>query len=382
MVAAVQKGTPLRVLHVFSGDLWAGAEVMVYSLLKNLHNDPNLEILALSLNEGTLSRKLGEAGISVWVIPEAEHSFAAILWKAFRHLRGKRIEIIHSHRYKENLLAFILSRVLGTRTIIATLHGLAEPAPGTAMRWRLRFRVGMDYLLLRRFFTRVVAVSKDMKETLIRDRGFDGGKVALIHNGIGVPPALTPADPSAEYGSDSRAVHIGTVGRLVAVKDFELFLQVAAKVKARFPAVHFSILGDGPLKEKLMKVAKGLGLEDSVEFLSPQADPMPYYQSLDIYLNTSVHEGLPLSILEAMSCARPVVAPAVGGLLEVISHGEDGFLVEGRKPQGFVDWCLKLIQEEGLRKRVGRKAFEKIASSFTDLQMAKSYRELYFGLLE
>jgi glycosyltransferase involved in cell wall biosynthesis len=379
LVYRMRKGTPITVLHVFSGDLWAGAEVMVYNLLKNLKDDPHLEIVALSLNDGVLSRKLAQAGIPTRVIPEAGYSFPGIIWKAFRHLRGKKIGIIHSHRYKENLLAFILSRLLRIRITVATLHGLVEPTPGMAMKWRLRFRVWMDYLLLRRFFSRVVAVSQDVKRRLIGEHGFEDTRVVVIHNGIKLDPVATPP------GKDRSApglIHIGTVGRLVEVKDYELFLQVAAAVKDRFPAVHFSILGDGPLKEKLMNKARELDLGDTFEILAPQTDPRPYYQSLDIYLNTSIHEGLPLSILEAMACGIPVVASKVGGIPEVIIHGDDGFLVAGRKMEGFVDGCLRLMEDEGLRKRVGRKASEKIASSFCVSRMGESYRELYFGLME
>ena len=79
-------------------------------------------------------------------------------------------------------------------------------------------------------------------------------------------------------------------------------------------------------------------------------DPMPYYQSLDLYLNTSLHEGIPLSILEAMACGKPVVAPKVGGIPEIISHEENGVLIEAREPKKIADSCLRLMQDEDLRK--------------------------------
>jgi glycosyltransferase involved in cell wall biosynthesis len=114
-----------------------------------------------------------------------------------------------------------------------------------------------------------------------------------------------------------------------------------------------------------------------VEFLPTRADPFPYYQSLDLFLNTSLHEGIPLTILEAMALGRPVVAPRVGGLPEIISHGEDGLLVEGREPKKFARLCLELMENKNLRMKIGDRAAKKIAAHFSSSRMAAAYLQLY-----
>ena len=128
--------------------------------------------------------------------------------------------------------------------------------------------------------------------------------MGVSHNGIPVPRQV-------EAGGDASAseIHIGTVGRLVPVKDHALFLDTAAAIRCRGGRAWFSILGDGPLREALMRQAAEIGLDRFLEFLPPRPDPWMYHRSLDIYLNTSIHEGMPLSILEAMACGKPVVAP-------------------------------------------------------------------------
>lgn len=366
---------PITVLHIFSGDLWAGAEVMIFNLLDRLKDDPDLRIVALSLNDGILTHKLRSRNIEVYVIPESVHSFSRIWLDGLGCLRGKKIHIIHSHRYKENLLALLLARARGIKRLVTTVHGLSESPVRTQTDLGSRMKTKIDYFVLTHGFDRVVAVSQEMRRALIQEYGFHPERVEVIYNGI----ALRGASPSSSRsGSDD--VHIGTVSRMVPVKDLDLFLDVAAEIKRRTDKVRFSILGDGPQKQRLIQRAKDLQLEERIEFVSPIPDPLPYYESLDLYLNTSLHEGIPLSILEAMACGKPVVAPSVGGLPEIISHGEHGLVVHGREPSDFADACLKILQDGKVRTLMGESASKRIADRFSSAQMAESYRRSYVQL--
>lgn len=368
----------ITVLHVFSGDLWAGAEVMVYNLLSKLKEEPNLKIIALSLNDGILANKLRDAGIETHVISETDNSFAGIFFKAFRLLKRRKIDIIHSHRYKENILALLLGKMVGVKSLITTMHGLSEPPlqkNSTSTSKVVGFKTKIDYYILNNYFARVVAVSQEMKKVLLEKYHFNSDKVHVIYNGIPLP-FVQRSMPSAPCSMPS-SFHIGTVGRMVPVKDFNLFLEIASEIKKQTNNVHFSILGDGPLKEPLTQKAKDLKLNGCLEFLPMTPDPMPYYNSLDLYLNTSVHEGIPLSILEAMSCAKPVVAPKVGGIPEIISDGENGVLLEAREPKKIADLCLRLMRDKEIRKDLGLTALERVNSNFSHSIMAETYNHLY-----
>jgi glycosyltransferase involved in cell wall biosynthesis len=120
-----------------------------------------------------------------------------------------------------------------------------------------------------------------------------------------------------------------------------------------------------------------LNIRDCVEFVAPRRDPFPYYQTLDLYLNTSLHEGIPLSVVEAMACGNPVVASAVGGIPEIVAHGEHGFLVESREPSRFAEWCLKLMRDDRLRRTMGERASAVARSRLSAPAMAEAYRCLY-----
>ena len=365
----------MTILHLLSGDLWAGAEKMAFTLLRQLQADSDLELLAICLNDGTLSRALRKAGIETLVIPEGLHSFASIGLRIIQRLKGRAINIVHAHGYKQNLLALLICRSKGVKCLISTLHGLSEPDPiRTPSARGIDLKTQVDYFFLRHAFTLVIAVSRDIKSVLIGRHGFDEAKIKLIYNGIDIPTL------NAMRRSEASVIHIGTVGRMVPVKDFGLFLRTGAVLRKKGVNARFSILGDGPLKEDLIRLAQDLQLEGMVEFEMPRADPQEYYESLDLYMNTSVHEGMPLSILEAMASGTPVVASKVGGIPEIIAHGEQGFLVSNRDPEEFANRCLELIRDPRLRIAMGRKAYERVASSFSGNQMAEAYHHLYRSL--
>jgi L-malate glycosyltransferase len=102
-----------------------------------------------------------------------------------------------------------------------------------------------------------------------------------------------------------------------------------------------------------------------------------FYQGLDVYLNTSVHEGIPMTILEALSHGLPVIAPAVGGIVEIIDDGKEGFLIDSRNPHEFAEKCLLLKENRELREKMSRAAREKAEQTFSAKNMAERYYQLY-----
>lgn len=363
---------PVTVCHVFSGDLWAGAEVVIFNLLTGLKQDAGLRVVALALNDGELTGRLRQAGVETHVIPESRHNVIGIVWRAARLLKREGVTVIHAHRYKENLLAWLLAKRLGVREVVTTIHGLPESPENQgdevqAVGWTRR----LDFKVVSKLFTVAVAVSDEMKRALVGRYGFRDDRVQVIRNGARFPAAMPR--PATMGGS----FHIGTVGRLVPIKGLDLFLAVAAEVRRHTPGVRFSILGDGPLREELGRQAARLGIGDGVEFVAPRPDPFGYYGSLDLYLNTSVHEGLPLSVVEAMACGKPIVSAAVGGIPEIVTHGEHGFLVEGRDPGRFAERCLTLMRDNRLRRKMGEDAAVAARSRLSAEAMAQAYRRLY-----
>lgn len=369
---AASQVKPVTVLQVFSGDLWAGAERMIASLMAGLKRYPDIHLIALSLNEGQLTAVLRSLGIETHVISESSAAFPVLVQQASRLFQGREIELIHSHRNKENLLAFCIRKKIGARRLVTTLHGLWETTglQGVA-RLRGLAQERLDWAILSCSFDKVVAVSEDIRQSLVGRYHWSQAQVEVIHNGIEVPP------PGAGRDGLDHPFRIGTVGRLVPVKDYDLFLDVARALVNLGENVQLAILGEGPLRTHLENQVKQLGLGDVVQILGSCSDPTDFHYSLDLYLNTSVHEGIPLSILEAMACGKPIVAPWVGGIPEIVIHEDQGLLIQTREVNDFAEACRRLMREHKTRERMGLKGRERVYRSFSSERMANSYRHLY-----
>lgn len=362
----------LRVLHIFSGDLWAGAERMIWTLLRQLSKQQDVEVLALSLNEGELTSALRKSGIETLVLQESGRTFLDLVKETRAAFYGRGINIIHAHRNKENLLAWCIFKRLRAQSLVSTLHGLSEADGGWSLARLRRYVVErVDDGLLRWAFGSVVAVSDDIRQMLVGTKGLCTAQVSVIHNGIDLPSWVqVTRRPAAPF-------RIGSVGRFVPVKDFPLFIATGKVLVQAGEDVRLVLLGEGPQKGELQTLVRQEGLDAVVSFADPCADPTEFYRSLDLYLNTSKHEGIPLSLLEAMACGTPVVAPAIGGIPEILRDQEEGILVAARSATAFAQACLRVMHDRNAYDSMGMRARKRVESEFSSEKMAASYLALY-----
>jgi len=364
----------LKVFHLISGDLWAGAETMAFNLLRRLKEYDDLDITVIILNEGRLADEIRCLGLPVHVIDENQHSFIELLQKISKVVSDTAPHIIHSHRYKENILAFLISLRLRGIKLISTLHGLTE-LPAVKSCTGIHFKSLVNYLLLSRFFI-TVAVSINIRNLLTNSHYFSPVKIEVIHNGIDLPEQAPQKKESAPFV-------IGSSGRLFPVKDYPLMVEIARLVAATAAMnVRFGLAGDGPGMPALEALIQSYNLSSSFSLKGHQDDMDSFYRGLNVYLNTSLHEGIPMTILEAMSHGLPVIAPAVGGIVEIIDDGIDGFLIDSRNPQDFADKCILLNEDMELLNKMKRAAREKAEKSFSAQRMAESYYRLYRRLAD
>jgi L-malate glycosyltransferase len=231
------------------------------------------------------------------------------------------------------------------------------------------FLTRLDRLLLSRCFDTVVAVSDDIRREFINAYGFPEKKVVAIRNGISIP----------EVGHSLKRPDfvIGSSGRLFPVKDYPLMMAVAGIARDMGMNARFELAGDGIEKDKLLDRINQYGLGEFFLLRGFLNDIFSFYQGLDLYINTSVHEGIPLSILEAMAHGLPIIAPRVGGLPEIITDGVEGFLISGRRPEDFAEKCRVLFEDVDLRQKMGAAGRLKIIRDFSLEKMASDYFNLY-----
>lgn len=362
----------LRVCHIISGDLWAGAEVMAYNLLSNLHTQKDIQIYAILLNSGVLSEELKKTGIEVIVIEEKYNSFPSIVWKISSILKKNNFNIIHAHRYKENLIAFCLKILYRNIKTLSTVHGMPEII-GSKKSLKHFFINSLNFQLLKRFFDRTIPVSFETAQILSQDYHFPQPKIYTVHNGIKFSVHISSNQ------SNENLFTIGTAGRLFPIKNYSFLIDIAAKL--RDTNIIFKIAGDGPDRKMLAEKCNSLNLQDKVILVGNVENMFEFYSSLDAYINTSLHEGIPMTILEAMNHALPVIAPKVGGIPEIINHEENGFLCPSGDVVTFAKYCKMLSQNKELYQIMSVNARKRVEQSFSIQACAEKYLNVYSELV-
>ena len=360
----------LRVMILASGDLWAGAEAVVYELCRGLVHDTPAEVTAVFLNEGELSAKCRQAAIPTHIIDEKRHGFLSLVRLISGLASQTRPQIIHAHRYKENMLALLVKPFLGQSHLVSTVHGRFDHNGGL----KLKALNLANALILGHAFSAVVAVSKDLQGHLRDDVHIPESRIRCIANGMG---SFLPEHYEIMSGD---FMTVGSAGRLFPVKDYPLMVDVAKEVCSRIDNARFFLAGDGPGMQLLQDMIRNYGLGDRFILLGHVQDMEGFYRSIDVYLNTSRHEGMPMTLLEAMSHGIPVVAPSVGGLKEMITHGVEGVLVEERTAGSFADALIGLMRDRHAARSMGMQARQRIEQDFSSRKMVKSYYDLYSSL--
>lgn len=356
----------LRVCHVMSADLWAGAEVQVATVASYLAGRAEVDLAAVLLNDGPLAVELRRLGVPVTVIDERKNGPLGILTALTRYLRAHPAEVVHTHRCKDTVLGALAARLAGVRALVRTVHGHTEPMRG----WdRLKFGVyeALDTWTLRCFADRIVAVSRRLARSL-DDGGYGPGTVVPIPNGVDVDrirSSRSREDVRRALGIDPAAGVIGIVGRLTPVKGHALFLRAARRILDEAPGARFVIVGDGPLRTELERTARDLGVAEACVFAGARRDVYDLVGAMDVFVLSSLHEGAPIALLEAMALGTPVVATAVGGVPEILTQGTTGLLVGPQDASGLAAACLELVRNpewaRGMAERARRVAADKFS---------------------
>ncbi|MDQ3821142.1 MAG: glycosyltransferase, partial [Acidobacteriota bacterium] len=205
-----------------------------------------------------------------------------------------------------------------------------------------------------------------------------------------------------ELGAGAGDVLVGIVGRLTEIKNHSLFLKAAARYKERFATadgarrVRFVILGDGNLRERLEAEARELGLGADLQFMGTRNDPENFYPALDIVALTSLNEGTPLTLIEAMANARAVIATAVGGVVDLLGEevdssrglktegyavSERGLRVRANDPEAFCKGLARLVEDEGLRRSLGERGRAFVEQSYSKERLLTDVMNLYDDLM-
>lgn len=365
----------LVVTHIVSGDIWAGAEAQAFQLISGLQANGVIKPTVVVFNPGVLYDKLTALGIDVTLADESVLSPLGQIKTICKHLRHYPTDIIHTHGFKENVLGTTSKYLTGVKRSVLTVHG----SPEFQRSWRApakKLAQILNHALTGFSHSAVIAVSQHLKTVL--EHSYPS-KTVVIRNFINtddIPttPAKQPDDPSEP---DAR-YRISLVGRCVPVKRIDLFIDTIASLRNDHELeVEGRICGDGPLLDSMKQYAKTKGVAEFIHFRGFVHDMEPEWAAMDALVMPSDHEGLPMTLLEALLRKVPVVAHSAGGIPEVLDYGNCGALVDNHSATGYAGKLTQLINQPEMAIQLAANGQSHVKKEFSKHENVQKYEALY-----
>jgi glycosyltransferase involved in cell wall biosynthesis len=351
-----------------------GTERLVFEICTRLKDRFPLSVCCLD-DEGLWGKDLRNLGVAVAELRRGAGFRPSLADRIARRAASVGASVIHCHHYTPFVYGALAKlRRRGLR-VLYTEHGrLSDAAPSAKRR--------LANLVLRQLPDAVTAVSRDLREHMTAE-GFRSADVEILHNGIPIPSLPTPEGSvraRATLGLPRGQFVVGSVGRLDPVKHFPALLDATHALNRDGIDTMLVIAGEGPDGAALRAHARVKSIQDRVRFLGHCSDVRALLPAFDVYVNSSIFEGVSLTILEAMAASLPIVATRVGGTPEVVGDGETGILVEARSAEAIASAVRKLHDDTALRARVGAAARARVIRDFDIERMVGRYADLYVEL--
>ncbi|MDF0665625.1 MAG: glycosyltransferase [Nitrospira sp.] len=292
-----------------------------------------------------------------------------ILRKLYRVIKRGRVDVVHTHHFTQLFYTAVPARLAGAR-IIHTEHEFFSYMSSKLSRTMI--------LPLSRLCDRITVVGPEVADYFVRTLGIPERNVVIVPNGVDT--TKFDCDRKAvreELGLSPEEAVIGTVGRLEPEKDQRTLLDAVLQVKGECPNVRLVIVGDGRLADELRAYAKHIGVFSQTLFLGTRRDIPKLLAAMDVFVLSSVREGLPIALIEAMAAKRPVVASDIGSIRALVRDGHNGFLVPSGDAAAFGRGLRRLLKSSELQEHLGEAGRRTVEASFSLATMIRAYEGLY-----
>jgi glycosyltransferase involved in cell wall biosynthesis len=358
---------------------FGGTESILLELVRRMTGGEH-EVSVCSLCPlGQIGHEIEAAGVTITTLGmSANPSFRELAVAAIRLARmldRERIDLVQSFLYRANVVATLAVKMSRRRPRLVSGQRSLNPAgfqkAARAVKWT------------RRFSDVVVAVSEAVRDEVLASERTPPERVIVIRNGVDTS-VFTPVDGTrarAQLGLTSDAFVVGGVGRLAPVKGFQHLIDAAGVLERRGVEIDVLLVGDGPDREELRQRAAAANLAKRVHFLGVRRDLTELYATMDVFALPSVQEGSPNALLEAMACARPIVASLVGGVPEIVVDGGCGLLTPAGDVESLADALVRVKNDVELRGRLGAAARIRVEEAYDIAQTVVNHSRLYARLI-
>lgn len=351
----------MKIVHVVYSLELGGAEVLVAQLCRMQRaNGHDVSVCAYS-SLGVMGEELAADGFSIYVPGEAPPALTMLRY--FRHFRVLRPDVVHCHNPAPTLQAAMSARLAGARSVIATRHSLVAPPYETAAE--------IKFSLLSYFCDWVVGICD---ATCLNLRG---APLARQSRTVRVYNGAAPIELVGTERLEKRGFTLVFIGRLAAVKDLGTLIRAVALAREQVRDLELWIVGDGPVRSELEALSAELGVSAAVRFWGRQMQTARFYAAADVFAMSSVSEGLPMSLLQAMSAGVPALVTDVGGMAEVVRLAQCGLMAPVGDWKTMAGQIVCLAEEPEVRAQFSECGHRTYGAEFTLEKMEAEYMKLY-----
>lgn len=370
--------SPKRVLQFITPSGFYGAERWVLALANNIDRDSVICDLAVTREGPDQDLTLAElyptdSEQQVHYLDMSGRFDLRVLSQLCRIIRDRRIDIIHTHGYKSDILGVLAARRTGI-ACVSTPHGFSGK-----VGWKMGAFIKLGTHMLR-YFDRVAPLSDELLQDMERF-GVPQEKTTFIRNGVD----LTEIDPVVQEVANRAPENegmatIGFIGQMIPRKGIHDLLDAFDALRGQVPSVQLQLLGDGRQRPELETYAASLGSASSVHFLGFRADRLELLSQFRIFVMTSSLEGIPRCMMEAMAVGVPVVAYDIPGVDQLVEHGQTGLLAPHGDKAALVACCRDLLDNPERARELAANARKMIEERYSAARMASEYDALFDSL--
>lgn len=371
---------PIRVLQFLDDSQPGGGMIQLHQFARWIDRDKFSLEFALPA-EGPLPDSLKEIGETVHPIDLNRRLDIKGMKSLARLCRDRDVQIIHSHNARANVHARLARRFAAVPVQISTIHNSVFNYGVSAVRQYMYVTAERQTF---RWCSHVIAVSEGIKDSLVSSYKFPAEKVTVVPNGVDLDRTAPQFGRTAVLSQQNIPEHYRIIlqfGRLTKQKGFDILLRAIALLKDHYPDIVFLLAGDGPLRQELEEEARILGIESITRFLGHQENIGDLLDAADIVTLSSRSEGMPYTLLEAMSAGCAIIASKIPGIEEVISTSDLAILVSSEDSSALAEAITRLINDPLEANRLGEAARRHILEHFTAHSMVERVQQLYIQQL-
>jgi glycosyltransferase involved in cell wall biosynthesis len=380
-------GSPIKILRVITRLNIGGPAIHAVLLTRALNDGAAFQSTLVTgttgPHEGDMLDFARAHGVEPIVVPALGREISPVedvgaLARMVQLVHRHKPDVVHTHMAKAGTIGRLAARICGVPVVVHTYHGHVWNGYFSPAKTRIFLTIERALGLAT---NRIVAVGDGQRAEIASYGVAPLNKLVTIRLGLELAQFLDAerarGELRRELDIEGDVPLVGIAGRLVPIKATEIFLRAAVKVRTALPGAQFLIVGDGERRKELETLTAQLGLAECVRFLGWRRDMVRVYADLDVVALTSLNEGSPVVLIEALAAARAIVSTAVGGVPEVVVHGKTGLTVPVSDVTALAEAILTLLRDPVLAKRLGTAGRQHVYPGYDSSRLVDDVRNLY-----